>query len=300
VEPPLKVVVRRGRAVEAEHVVHGVAVRDGDVIASAGDPHLTTYLRSSAKPFQALPLARAYGGDLDPRELAIAAASHLATDPQVAAVRRLLERAGCDEGALECGPDGFPPSRLKHNCSGKHAGMLAVCRARGWPTAGYRLPEHPMQRENLADVASAAGVDEADLDTAPDGCGVVTFVLALDRMARMFTALQSSPEGRLVADAMRMHPDLIRGEGATDTRLMQSIPGAAVKGGAEGLLCGVLPDGVGFALKCVDGSGRPLAAAAAALLEPLGYQLSEFESTPLTNSRGDVVGDIARTVENRK
>jgi L-asparaginase II len=99
---------------------------------------------------------------------------------------------------------------------------------------------------------------------------------------------------------MRAHPDLIRGDGATDTLLMRSIPGAAVKGGAEGLLCGVLPEGAGFALKCADGSGRPLAAAAAALLEQLGYELSEFESTPLTNSRGDVVGEVARSEQDRE
>jgi L-asparaginase II len=299
VEPPLRVVVRRGSAVEAEHLVHGVVVRNGEVIAAAGDPQLETYLRSSAKPFQALALARSYGADLGPRELAIASASHLATEPQLDAVRRLLDRAACDEDDLECGPDGFPPSRLKHNCSGKHAGMLAVCRARRWPTAGYRLPEHPVQRENLADVAAAAGVETSELKTVADGCGVVTAALTLERMARMFRRLESSAEGRLVAAAMRAHPDLIRGSGATDTRLMQSIPGATVKGGAEGLLCGVLPDGAGFALKCADGSGRPLAAAVAALLQPLGYELSDFESTPLTNSRGDVVGEVARSDENR-
>jgi L-asparaginase II len=293
VEPPLRVVVRRGDAVEAEHLVHGAIVRNGELIAAAGDARLVTYLRSSAKPFQALPLARTYGAELEPRELAIASASHLAHADHLAAVRRLLERAGCGEDDLECGPDGSPPSRLNHNCSGKHAGMLAVCRARGWPTQGYRLPEHPMQRENAADVAHASGLDAEDLATSPDGCGVVTFALPLDRMARMFTTLESTPEGRLVADAMRAHPELIRGDGATDTELMRALPGAAVKGGAEGLLCGVLSDGTGFALKSADGSGRPLGQAAAALLGRLDLDLAAFASTPLTNSRGDVVGDVA-------
>jgi len=292
VEPPLRVVVCRGSVLEAVHVVHAAVVRAGELVAEAGDPGLVTYLRSAAKPFQALPLARAYGAGLDARELAIASASHLASDDQLDAVRRLLERAGCGEDDLECGPEGVPPTRLKHNCSGKHAGMLAVCRTRGWPTAGYRLPEHPMQRENTADIARAAGLDESDLATAADGCGVVTFGFPLERMARMFTTLESTAEGRLVADAMRAHPELIRGEGATDTLMMRALGGAAVKGGAEGLLCGVLPDGSGFALKCADGSGRPLAAAASALLGGLGYDLPELASTPLTNSRGDVVGEI--------
>lgn len=298
-EPPLRVVVRRGSIVEAEHLVHGVVVRDGETVAAAGDAALVTYLRSAAKPFQALPLARAYGDDLESRELAIASASHLASDEQLDAVRRLLDRAGCREDDLECGPAGDPPSRLKHNCSGKHAGMLAVCRARGWPTKGYRLPAHHVQLEIRADVARAAGLPDDELVTSPDGCGVVTFALALDRMARMFTQLQSSAEGRRVADAMRAHPELIRGDRATDTRLMRAIPGAAVKGGAEGLLCGVLPDGAGFALKSADGDGRPLPAAAAALLARLGYALSEFESTPLLNSRREHVGEIVLDPENR-
>src|SRR5205823_8432923 len=119
---PISVVVRRGDVVEATHLVHAVAVKDGTTIAEAGNPRLVCYLRSSAKPFQALPLARAYD-DLDSRELAIASASHLALPEQLHAVRLLLARAGATEDDLECGPE---PTRLEHNCSGKHAGMLAL------------------------------------------------------------------------------------------------------------------------------------------------------------------------------
>src|SRR6266536_3343153 len=179
---PIRVVVRRGGVVEATHLVHAVAVREGRTVARAGDPALVTLFRSSAKPFQALPLARAYD-DLDPRELAIASASHLAGSEQLAAVRMLLARAHAGEQDLECGPDGHPPSRLKHNCSGKHAGMLAVCRAHGWRTEGYRLAHHRMQRTNLQDVAHAAGLAYDTIATAVDGCGVVTFGLSLERMA---------------------------------------------------------------------------------------------------------------------
>jgi L-asparaginase II len=292
---PVRVVVRRGGLVEAEHFVHAAFVRDGELVASAGDPRLVTYLRSSAKPFQALPLARAYGDDLAARELAIASASHLASREQLAAVELLLARAGGGENDLECGPEGSPPSRLNHNCSGKHAAMLAVCRAHGWRTEGYRLPGHRMQRQNLADVAHAAGLEADDLRTATDGCGVVTYALTLELMARMFTTLESTPEGRLVADAMRAFPELIRGERATDTLLMRALPGTVAKGGAEGLLCGVLPERIGFALKSADGSQRPLRAALAFLLGPLGHEVSEFAATPVTNSRGEVVGEVVRT-----
>jgi L-asparaginase II len=289
---PVRVVVRRGGLVEAEHLVHAAFVRDGELVASAGDPELVTYLRSAAKPFQALPLARAWGEDLQARELAIASASHLAGPEQLAAVELLLARAACGEDDLECGPAGSPPSRLKHNCSGKHAGMLAVCRTHGWRTVGYRLPGHRMQRQNLTDIARAADLEEDDLRIATDGCGVVTFALTLERMAHMFTTLESTPEGRRVADAMREFPELIRGEGATDTLLMRALPGTVAKGGAEGLLCGVLPERVGFALKCADGSQRPLRAALAFLLTPLGHELAELSPTPVTNSRGEVVGDV--------
>ena len=289
---PLRVVVRRGGVVEATHEVHAAAVRDGRLVASAGDPTLVTLLRSSAKPFQALPLARAYD-DLDPRELAIASASHLADDEQLEAVRMLLTRAKAGEDDLECGPDGNPPSRLKHNCSGKHAGMLAVCRAHGWATKGYRLASHAMQRTNLRDVAAAAGVDETSIPTAVDGCGVVTFALSLERMAAMFTRLEGTQEGVAIADAMRGHPDVIRGPQSTDSLLMKAIPGAVAKGGAEGLLCGTLPDGTGFALKSSDGGARPLRPAAAAFLAELGFDLPAFVELPLTNSRDERVGTIA-------
>jgi L-asparaginase II len=289
---PIRVVVRRGGVVESMHLVHAAAVRDGTLVASAADPRLVTFLRSSAKPFQALPLARAYD-DLDPRELAIASASHLADREQLAAVRMLLTRAHAGEDDLECGPDGRPPSRLKHNCSGKHAGMLAVCRAHGWRTDGYRLPAHRMQRTNLRDVAAAAAMDEDAIPTAVDGCGVVTFALPLERMAAMFAQLESTSVGKRIADAMRRYPDLIRGSQATDTELMKALPGAVAKGGAEGLLCGSLPGGTGFALKTADGSARALAPALAYFLAPLGFELPAFMEVALANSRGERVATIS-------
>src|SRR4051794_22007168 len=288
---PIRVVVRRGGVVEATHLVHAVAVQDGRRVAEAGDANLVTLFRSSAKPFQAMPLAEAYD-DIDPRELAIASASHRAEREQLAAVRILLGRAHAGEDNLECGREGAPPSRLKHNCSGKHAGMLAVCRARGWRTEGYRLPSHRMQRTNLRNVADAARVDEDRLATAVDGCGVPTFALSLEQMADMFTRLETSAEGARVAAAMRAHPELIRGEGAPDTVVMQTLDGAVAKGGAEGLLCGVLPDATGFAIKSADGAGRALGPAVAAFLARLGADVPRLYELPIGNSRGENVGAI--------
>jgi L-asparaginase len=288
---PLRVVVRRNGVLEATHLLHAVAVQDGRRVAEAGDPRLVTFLRSSAKPFQALPLAESYD-DLADRELAIASASHVADRVQLAAVRMLLGRAHAHEDDLECGAEGHPPAKLKHNCSGKHAGMLAVCRARGWRMDGYRLASHRMQRTHLRNVAEAAQVDEDGVATAVDGCGVVTFALELEQMAAMFTRLEDNAAGKRVADAMRAHPELICRAGAPDTVVMQATPGAVAKGGAEGLLCGVLPGGVGFAIKSADGASRPLGPAAAAFLAPLGAELPPLRELPIANSRGEGVGSL--------
>jgi L-asparaginase II len=287
---PIRVSVRRGDIVEAVHGIHAVAVQDGAVIAEAGDPSLFAFMRSSSKPLQAIPLARARD-DVDDRDLAIAAASHLADDAQLAAVRALLAKAPAGADELECGPEGQPPSRLKHNCSGKHAGMLALCRAHGWRSEGYRLEGHRVQREMLAVHAEAADVPADEIRSAVDGCGVLTFALPLERMAHAFARLPTLPGGDRVAAAMRSHPELIRGPRATDTRLMRALPGWIAKGGAEGLLC-ASGGGIGVALKAEDGNGRGLGPAAALFLEQLDLDLGDLRFVAIENSRGDVVGSI--------
>jgi L-asparaginase II len=270
--------------------VHAVAVQDGAVVAEAGDPRMVAFMRSSSKPLQALPLARART-DLDERDLAIASASHLADDAQLAAVRALLAKGPAREEELECGAEGSPPSRLKHNCSGKHAAMLGLCRARGWRSEGYRLEGHRVQREMLAVHAEAAGVDKDEIPTAVDGCGVLSFALPLERMAHAFARLPELVGGDRIAAAMRAHPELIRGPLATDTRVMKALPGWIAKGGAEGLLC-ASGNGLGIALKSEDGNGRALGPAAAAFFAQLDLDLDELALTPLENSRGERVGEV--------
>lgn len=283
---PLVVEVVRGEVVEARHRVHAVAVADGEVVGAAGDPDLITFLRSSAKPIQALPLVRARP-DLGGAEIAIACASHLARPEQLAAVRRLLAAAPAEEAELECGPE---PTPLEHNCSGKHAGLLALCRARGWPSAGYRLPEHPCQQEMLAEVASVAELDPAAIPTATDGCGVVTFAMTLRRAAQSFARLPAREGAGRVLAAMRTHPELLRGPVAADALVIRTLPGWAGKGGAEGLLCAVSPDGLGIALKVEDGAFRAIRPALAAFLRRLGHDPGGLGDVTLENSRGERVG----------
>src|SRR5256885_13382727 len=140
---PLSVAVRRGEIVESVHRVHAVAVQGGKVVAEAGDVALPTSLRSAAKPVQAQLLARARE-DLDDADLAIASASHFGTEMHVEAVRTLLRKTGGSEDELQCGlQDGRPPERIYHNCSGKHAGMVAACRAPGCPLPGSPPPAPP-------------------------------------------------------------------------------------------------------------------------------------------------------------
>jgi L-asparaginase II len=278
----------RGGVVEARHHVHAVAVSDGKIVESCGDPALVTYFRSSAKPLQALPVIRARP-DLEDAEIAIACASHLHRPDQLDPVRSLLAKAEASEDDLECGVE---PTRLEHNCSGKHAAMLLLCAQMGWPRAGYRLAGHPCQTAMRAEVAVAAEVEPSSIPTAVDGCGVVTYALSLERMAHAFSRLEVLAGGSRAADSMRAYPELIRGPGAADTELMRLGQGWVAKGGAEGLLCAVSGDGLGIALKVEDGSTRAVRSGLAAFLARLGHETADLGVVLVENSLAEVVGEL--------
>jgi L-asparaginase II len=267
----IRVTVRRGDVVEAVHRVH-VATTDGQ---SWGDPELTFYFRSSSKPIQAIPFVEAYE-DLDDDEIAIACASHRAEPAQLAAVRKVLARAGATADDLENGlQEGRPDGKLGHNCSGKHAGMLAACRGHGWPMHSYRDPGHPLQQR----IAELLGGNEV----AVDGCGVPTFSTNLVRAAALLTR---APQR--IREAMRARPELVGGEhGAIDTDLMRLRDGWIAKGGAEGLFCAAHADGRGVALKAEDGAYRAIGPALGLVLE-----IDELGEAPLKNSLGEIVGAI--------
>ena len=261
--------MRRGDVVEAVHRVH-VATSDRVLRGE----NLVPFLRSAAKPIQAVPLAEAYD-DLDDDELAIACASHQGEPGQLAAVRKLLERAGATVDDLENGPqEGRPGGKLGHNCSGKHAGMLAACHANGWPFAGYRLADHPLQQW-IAELIGPA-------ETAVDGCGLPTYALSLTQAAAL---LLRTPER--IAAAMRARPELVGRLDGADVALMLARPGWVAKAGAEGLVCAVSPDGTGYAFKVEDGNTRALGPAVGELLA-----IGELARTELRNSLGETVGAI--------
>jgi L-asparaginase II len=268
---PILVEVRRGGVVEATHRVHA-ATTDGEV---RGDASLRFLLRSSCKPLQAIPFVEGYD-DLDDNEIAIACASHHAEPAQLSAVLKVLARAGVHVDDLENGEQpGRPDGKLGHNCSGKHAGMLAACRARGWPLHPYRELTHPLQ-QRIAGLIGGGRV-------AIDGCGLPTFETSLADAAALLTRV---PER--IRAAMRARPELVGAStGAVDTDLMRLRDGWIAKGGAEGLFCAARADGLGVALKVEDGNYRAIGPALAELLD-----IDELRELPLLNSLGEEVGVV--------
>jgi L-asparaginase II len=281
---PLACVVRNG-VVESVHHGHVVgSTGDGTAAVVAGDPDVTFFARSALKPLQAVGMLRA-GLDLSGELLALAAASHSGEPAHLDGVRRILAGAGLGEGDLQNTPDlpldpdaaarwradGRRPASLAQNCSGKHAAMLATCRAAGWDLAGYRDPAHPLQRAIRDTVVELTGVPVAH--TAVDGCGAPLYSTTPAGLARAFarmaTAPPERPEGR-VAAAMRANPWWVAGTGREVVRLAAAVPGLVAKDGAEGVFAAALPDGRAVVVKILDGSPRPLAALVAAVLAALG------------------------------
>jgi L-asparaginase II len=320
----------RGSLVEAVHEVHAAVVdARGELVARAGDPDLVTFWRSAAKPIQALPLVEDGVTDrfgFTSEELALVCASHSSEPAQVTRVRELLGKIGCGERDLLCGP--HPPlsehvardyaargvrlTAVYSNCSGKHAGMLALARHHGWPTEFYTRPEHPVQQRCLREVSRWTDVPVGDIRTATDGCGVVCFGVPLRAMALAYARLAIADFGLRIADStgarpirnpqsaivqsMLRHPDLIAGDGRPCTELMRAHPGRVlVKVGAEGVYCALLPrGGLGVAIKVADGHAVAAALALAAVLEQLGLRPRppSLTARPLVNTRGEPVGEL--------
>jgi L-asparaginase II len=291
-------VVRSG-FVESTHYGTAVAVdADGDVVAAAGAPVAPIFPRSSSKPLQAVAMLRA-GLPLDGALLALSAASHSGERFHQDGARRILSGAGLDPTHLQNPPDlpygedergewvrlGREPSVLAHNCSGKHAAMLATCVENGWSTATYLHPDHPLQQLVAETVADLAGEPVAAVGV--DGCGAPVHAISVlglaAAFARIATAPPTSAEGR-VAQALRRHPEWLGGTGRDVTALLRGVPGIIAKDGAEAVCAAALPDGRAVALKIADGGLRARPVVLAALLRRLGVGapvLDEFALVPV-------------------
>jgi L-asparaginase II len=282
--------VERSGFVESRHLgAVAVAEADGRLLAGAGDPELVVYPRSCSKPFQALAV-RGLGVEtelgLDQVALAGACGSHNGEPEHVASVRKVLEAAGLDETALRC-PPALPtdrqararvagPAAVYHNCSGKHAYMLAGAVGRSWAPERYAEPDHPLQAVVADTLGDFAGV--AIEHVGVDGCGVPVHALALRGLARAYARLgtlaATGEEGpAAVVEAVRRHPFMLAGSGQLDTRLLEVTGGRVLaKVGAEAVYAAVdLSSGIGLALKVLDGAPRARGAALLAALRALDW-----------------------------
>jgi L-asparaginase II len=327
----IDVVVLRGAIAESRHRIEA-AVCDPAGRCLAGTPGFddVTTFRSAAKPFQLLPLVeRGHAGrwQLTDEELAVMAGSHTGSAYHVGLVRGILSRLELSERHLACGyhdpPDpeshawlfAHPEARsaVYNNCSGKHAGMLALARAEGWPIEGYEHAAHPVQRLMRQTVAEVCGMHPETVEIAVDGCGVSVFGMPLAAMARGYAAFaaarpESDARGRAldrIRGAMLRFPQAVGGKGRFSTALMEAGQGRWVaKGGAEGLECAGIPArGLGLALKCEDGQSRGVAPALIALLSHLGEiqpgdreRMREMRRPVIRNHAGIEVGALEATL----
>ena len=331
--------VTRGEIVESLHYgAYVVADPNGKILSLAGNPDLVTYPRSSMKPFQALPFIERGGAEafgFTKQEIAIMCASHSGTDQHVQVLEGMHQKIGICENDLACGVHwpsdaetrdalkmaGKEPTPFRHNCSGKHTGMLAHAVMRGFEKQGYLDPQHPVQvsiRETLAEMVEMTP-DEMPLGT--DGCSAPVYGIPLRNMAHGMAKLADpvtlaatrADACRTITEAMMTHPVMIAGPGKFDTLLMTVAAGKVFcKGGAEGYqVVGIMPGvihpdspGLGIAIKISDGDPRSRARTAVALtiLHALGVLdaqelegLAPYGSVPVKNWRKKTVGEI-RTV----
>lgn len=308
-------VVERSGFVESRHTgtLVGLAA-DGTVAVSLGEPDAPMLPRSSTKPWQAAG-CRAAGLTLSTAGTALSAGSHSGEDRHVAVVRSILAEHGLSEEDLQC-PATWPeheetrhrmiragesPSRVRMNCSGKHAAMLACSVLNGWSTVDYLSADHPVQKVIRSRIEEAAG---PVTHVAVDGCGAPLFsttVLGLARAARaLVLAAQDSPEG-VVAAAMRAEPEFVGGAGHQNSEFMRLVPGSVCKGGAEGVLMAAAATGEAVAMKVADGSPRATTLLALAVLGGLGVDVSGATSLgeyPVLGG-GQPVGEIRPSDEVR-
>jgi L-asparaginase II len=323
----LRVEATRGGIVESLHrVALAVVDREGRLIASAGDPGLVTFWRSAAKPFQAMPLVAHGAADhfgFGSPELALACASHSSEPVHRRVAGRMLASIEVGEEALACGPhpplsplvanevlrQGVVMTPVWSNCSGKHAGMLALARFHGWPLAGYETRGHPVQQAVLQEIERWTGVPTDRMVLGVDGCTVVSFGLPLLAMALAYARFGVSDESpaRRLRGAMTEEPLLTAGQGRLETDLALATAGRAIaKIGADGVYCASFPAaGLGVALKIEDGDMASLGPALLASLQrlagryPLGFDpgtwppaVARHAAHPILNTRGAPTGVV--------
>ncbi|OUL28168.1 asparaginase [Nostoc sp. 106C] len=275
----LEVRLLREGIIESKHIVQAVVCDErGRVLSVAGNAETAAFVRSALKPFQALAVTSTgtlERYDLSDRDLAIITSSHKASIEQVRQVFNILWRADLDPSTLQCPIPEGKRSPLEYNCSGKHAGMLAVCQQRHWPLTNYLERKHPVQQLILSKVAELLRMPSEEFIGVHDDCGAPTYLMQIGQMASLYALLASGKtlDMERIVRAMTHHPTMVAGDGEFDTELMRLTPGELVsKAGAEGVQCiGRLGEGMGLAIKVIDGAKRAKYAVAIHLLQQMGW-----------------------------
>lgn len=304
----LEVRLLREGLMESTHRVQAtVSDNRGRVLSVAGNSDTATFIRSSLKPFQALAVTTTgtlERYDLTDVDLAIICSSHQGTIEQARQAFNILWRADVDPVQLQCPIPAGKSSRLQHGCSGKHAGMLAACQQCHWPLETYLQRKHPLQQLIISKVGDLLGIPADEFLCARDDCGAPTYYMQLGQMATLYAQLASGDnlDMERIVRAMTHHPEMVAGEGMFDTELMRLTEGELVsKSGAEGVQCvGRVGEGMGLAIKAMDGSRRAKYAVAIHLLKEMGWitpaiaeSLSETFLTLNDFKRLDVIGELS-------
>ncbi len=315
---PIIAEVIRGSIVESRHRgSFAVADEQGKIVLEVGNTLTPVYPRSAIKALQCLPVIESGAADrfhLTDTEIALCCASHNGEPEHVRAARSILSKIGLDESCYECGAhwpssskaafqvvrEGGEALQVHNNCSGKHAGMLALAKYLDLGTHDYIKLEHPVQR---AVAASIGKICDCDLSAAPvgvDGCSVPTWAIPLQNLATGFARLHTSIAGQRIILAVRANPFMVGGTDLFDTEIMTAIPRLFIKYGAEGVFCGCIPHaGLGFAVKTDDGAARAVQVATAAMLASLNVWspaesaiLKSFQQEKMQNWRNIHVGEV--------
>lgn len=304
----LRVMLLREGIIESTHLAQAVVSDErGRVLSVAGNSESAFFIRSALKPFQALAVTTTgtlERYELSDRDLAVMCSSHRGDLEHVRQVFNILWRCDIDPSVLQCPVTPGTSSPLQYNCSGKHAGMLAVCQQRQWPLHTYLQRNHPLQQLILSKVAELLRMPAEEFISAHDDCGAPTYFMQLGQMAALYAHLAAgnSLDMERIVRAMTHHPVMVAGEGQFDTDLMHLTSGEVVsKTGAEGIQCvGRIGEGMGLAIKVMDGAKRAKYAVAIHLLKQLGWinpataeTLAETYITLDSIKRLDIVGELS-------
>jgi L-asparaginase II len=319
--------IKRGSLVESIHRGDAVAVKpDGTIFAKCGDPQKLTFMRSAAKPIQALALILSGAADeygISDKELSVICSSHYAEPFHLEAVLSILSKISLDDTYLLCGKarplkeevafeyagQGISPQKILSDCSGKHSGMLATCKLKGYPLDSYIDPNHPLQQEILQIMSDICAYPKAEIQIGIDGCSVPVFGMPVYNMALGFARFANPtylPEqyrtaaGRIF-NAMITYPEMVAGTEGFCTELMQATNGRLIgKIGAQGVYCiGIKEPQLGIAFKIEDGMLGMASVAAMHVLTELDLlseaeyaALAKFHIKPSLNDAGLIVGEI--------